>query len=333
MLVELVDAVQMTDLDIQILIADNGLGEPTLGALRELGAAIVPMGTNRGFAAAVNRAVARAEGEVLALLNDDLVPRAGFLSALVEPVANGAVMAAGVLLQYDRTHLIESAGVEVDTTFGAHDYLRDEPVEILERPLPPPLSPCGAAAAYRLDAFRSVGGFDEGFFAYFEDLDLTLRLRAEGGSCALAPTARAVHLGLRRSVTDRSKGCPRWFQPRLSAPEVRPDRRFGKGWPYSRRGSSCVSRPRLATSIVRPCPRKGARLARLSRTEAAAGQRLGRRQPAHGNLAALLSRELRTSVAHRAIHRRGKRVTNRQRAGHEIRPPRRTRRNSVHESE
>jgi GT2 family glycosyltransferase len=195
MLVELIDAVQMTDLDIQILIADNGLGEPTLGALRELGAAIVPMGSNRGFAAAVNRAVARAEGEVLAVLNDDLVPRAGFLSALVEPVANGAAMAAGVLLQYDRPHLIESAGVEVDTTFGAHDYLRDEPVEILERPLPPPLSPCGAAAAYRLDAFRWVGGFDEGFFAYFEDLDLTLRLRAEGGSCALAPAARAVHLG------------------------------------------------------------------------------------------------------------------------------------------
>ncbi len=195
MLVELIDQLRLIDLDVQVLIADNGLSETTLGALCELGADIVPMGHNRGFGAAVNRAVRRADGEVLVVLNDDLAPRAGFLSALVEPVAHGAAMSAGVLLQAERPHLIESAGLELDSTFGAHDYLRDEPVEILERPLPAPLSPCGAAAAYRLEAFRSVGGFDEGFFTYFEDLDLTLRLRAEGATCALAPAARAVHLG------------------------------------------------------------------------------------------------------------------------------------------
>jgi N-acetylglucosaminyl-diphospho-decaprenol L-rhamnosyltransferase len=153
------------------------------------------MGGNRGFGAAINRTAHEAEGDVLVVINDDFTPSRGFLTALVEPIAKGAVMAAGVLLQKDRLQLIESAGIEVDATLGAHDYLRDEPVEVLDQSLPPPLGPCGGAAAYRVDAFRSIGGFDEGFFAYFEDLDLALQLRAEGASCALAGRARGVHAG------------------------------------------------------------------------------------------------------------------------------------------
>jgi len=191
----LIDRLRTGDLDGQLLIADNGLGEATLRGLRGRGAGIVPMGRNRGFGAAVNRAARAADGETLVVLNDDLTPRAGFLSALAEPVAKGAAMTAGVLLQSDNPHLIESAGIEVDATLGAHDYLRDESVDVLDQPLRPPLGPCGGAAAYRLEAFRSVGGFDEGFFAYFEDLDLALRLRAEGAFCAFARRARAVHAG------------------------------------------------------------------------------------------------------------------------------------------
>jgi len=157
------------------------------------GGTIVRMGRNRGFGAAVNRAARRAGGDVLVVLNDDLEVDDRFLSALVAPVAEGATMAAGVLLQKDARRLIETAGIEIDATLGAHDYLRGERVDVLRDGLLPPLAPCGGAAAYRLDAFREARGFDEGFFAYFEDLDLALRLRASGASCALAHRARAVH--------------------------------------------------------------------------------------------------------------------------------------------
>jgi hypothetical protein len=100
-----------------------------------------------------------------------------------------------VLLRADRPEVIESAGIQLDAALGPHDYLQGESVFRLGDAVTPPVGPCGGAAGFRIDAFRSVGGFDEGFFAYCEDADLALRLRGAGARCALAPGARARHLG------------------------------------------------------------------------------------------------------------------------------------------
>jgi len=56
-------------------------------------------------------------------------------------------------------------------------------------------SPCAAAALYRRDALEAVGGFDEDFFCYFEDVDLGFRLRLAGHRCLLVPDAVAYHVG------------------------------------------------------------------------------------------------------------------------------------------
>lgn len=194
-LVELVAELGRGALEAQVLVADNGLSSRVVDRLRGEDAEVIPMNGNRGFAAAVNAAARRADGDILVVLNDDLGVDAGFLAALVAPVVAGATMSAGVLLEATRPHVIETAGLEIDRTLGAHDYLGGRPVTVLEHAGHPPLAPCGAAAAYEMDAFRRVGGFDEGFFAYYEDLDLALRLRRHGASCALAAEARALHAG------------------------------------------------------------------------------------------------------------------------------------------
>jgi len=56
-----------------------------------------------------------------------------------------------------------------------------------------PVGPCGGAAAYRAEAFTRLGGFDERLFAYWEDVDLALRLRLAGWNCVRSPEARALH--------------------------------------------------------------------------------------------------------------------------------------------
>jgi GT2 family glycosyltransferase len=56
-------------------------------------------------------------------------------------------------------------------------------------------SPCAAAALYRRDAFLEVGGFDESFFAYFEDSDLSFRLRLRDHRCLYVPDAVVHHVG------------------------------------------------------------------------------------------------------------------------------------------
>jgi len=53
---------------------------------------------------------------------------------------------------------------------------------------------CGGSACLRTDAFRAAGGFDADFFMYYEDTDLSLRLRARGWRIRYVPTARARHL-------------------------------------------------------------------------------------------------------------------------------------------
>ena len=129
------------------------------------------------------------------LLNDDSIVHpdyVGRIAAALDPAA-GVVMAAGVLLDSHDPGLIDTAGMELDRTLLVFDYLNGEPVEVLDRPPPHPVGPCAAAASFSAGAFREVGGFDERLFAYWEDVDLVLRLRRAGGTCRLAPGARGVH--------------------------------------------------------------------------------------------------------------------------------------------
>ena len=55
--------------------------------------------------------------------------------------------------------------------------------------------PSGAAALYRREWLVRLGGFDESYFCYFEDVDLNLRLQVAGGRCLYVPAARVRHVG------------------------------------------------------------------------------------------------------------------------------------------
>lgn len=181
----------------ETIVVDNGTGAaelaPACAALE--GAQVLRLDTNLGYSRAVNLAARRAQGETLVLLNDDSVVDPGYVDRIAEALDPGAgvIMAAGVMLDARSPGLIETAGIELDRTLLAFDYLNGEPVEVLEGTVADPFGPSGAAAAFAREAFLEAGGFDEALFAYLEDVDLALRLRSAGGSCRLAPTARGKH--------------------------------------------------------------------------------------------------------------------------------------------
>jgi GT2 family glycosyltransferase len=194
--IRLLDSLSAGD-GFETIVVDNGTGSDRLArevADRE-GVELLRMKENLGYSRAVNRAARSAQGDVLVLLNDDSVVEPGYVERVTAPIdsAAGVVMAAGVMRDSERPELIETAGIEIDGTLLAYDYLNGEPVEVLDGTVADPVGPSGAAAAFYRGAFLDAGGFDEGLFAYLEDVDLVLRLRLAGAECRLAKDARGSH--------------------------------------------------------------------------------------------------------------------------------------------
>ncbi|HEX6454953.1 MAG TPA: glycosyltransferase family 2 protein [Solirubrobacterales bacterium] len=178
----------------QVVVVDNGSDDESVALVRRdfPEVELVELGANIGFGPALNRAIASHPAEALILLNNDTDPQPRFVEALLDEMGTGVDSVAGVLLQERMPEKIDSAGVIADKTLMGFDYLHGEPVSALEGAADP-LGPTGGAALYRREAFEAVGGFDERIFLFYEDLDLALRIAAGGGSCRLAPEARALH--------------------------------------------------------------------------------------------------------------------------------------------
>jgi N-acetylglucosaminyl-diphospho-decaprenol L-rhamnosyltransferase len=223
----------------ETILVDNGTGAAELerAASGLDGCELLRLESNLGYSRAVNLAARRSQGAALVLLNDDSVVDPGYVDRITEALDPGAsvVMSAGVMRDAARPDLIDTAGIVLDRTLLAYDYLNGQPLEVLESPVPDPVGPSGAAAAVWRDAFVEAGGFDERYWMYLEDVDLVLRLRRAGGSCRLARSARGTH---RHSAT-------------LGAGSARKDYLAGYGRGYLLRKWGVLSPRRLPAVLAR----------------------------------------------------------------------------------
>ncbi len=182
--------------DFECILIDNGSTDGSLQTLPELDErfTIIEAGENLGFAVANNRAAKKATADWLALLNPDAFARPDWLEK---------GMAA-------RTRLPDTAMVGSTQYLalepGCFDGLGDEyhafgiawragfgmPVtEVHDRET---FGPCGAGAFYDRSVFQSLGGFDERFFCYHEDVDLAFRMRLAGYRCVQSADAIIDHV-------------------------------------------------------------------------------------------------------------------------------------------
>lgn len=193
----LLDSLAAQTVPHETIVIDNASpgGSVTATAARYDFAEVVSLDRNAGFSEPMNIGARRASTGTLVLLNDDCVCDPDFVERLIVPLdpAAGVVMSSGVLRDWRFPDLIDSAGMELDRTLLVYDYLNGEPMSVLADGPADPIGPSPKAAAYDRDAFLAVGGFDENLFAYWEDVDLTLKLLEAGGTCRLAPDAVGVH--------------------------------------------------------------------------------------------------------------------------------------------
>lgn len=184
--------------DFEILLVDNAStdGAPQAAVAADPAIRFLQPGANLGFAAGNNLAVKSAQGRWLALLNPDAYPEPGWLAALMDGAARhpGVESFASLQTSADDPAVLDGAGDNM-TSAGIPfrgGYGRRLPANLREGEV---FSSCGAAMLIDRALFEDLGGFDERFFCYCEDVDLGYRLRLTGRTTLLLPHARVAHVG------------------------------------------------------------------------------------------------------------------------------------------
>jgi len=184
----------------RIILVDNAsldqpieVDEPWLSEVE-----LIRLNENIGFAAANNRAIERLTGvDWVALLNPDAFAEPDWLEHLLFAADRYPEVGSFSCRMLDavRPEILDGAG-DVYCVSGrafrrghgeraSRQYLLEEEV----------FAPCAGAALYRASALIEVGGFDEDFFCYMEDVDLGFRLRLLGYRCVYVPQAVVRHVG------------------------------------------------------------------------------------------------------------------------------------------
>lgn len=191
---------RQTYADFRAVVVDNASSDGSAERIeREFPRVkLLRAGANLGFAAGNNLGFRHAEGsEWVALLNPDAFVEPDWLEKLVAAAETHPDCASigSRLLRADDPRTLDGTG-DVYHVSGVH--WREgfgRPLEAWALVAKEIFSPCAASALYRLSAIRAVGGFDEDYFCYSEDVDLGFRLRLAGYRSWYAPDSVAHHVG------------------------------------------------------------------------------------------------------------------------------------------
>lgn len=182
-------------LDYEVILIDDGSTDGTREWLRGLSlhnVQVILNETNLGYAGSNNKAVAMAKGDILGLLNNDLILLDGWLEPMLQVLCDPA-LDAGIVgnIQYKvLDNAIDHAGIGV-SHLAKIDHIRETPPagRVFNRVF----AVTGACCLVSRQDFLAVGGFDEQFYNGGEDVDLCLKLGVLNKHAYVANTSHVMH--------------------------------------------------------------------------------------------------------------------------------------------
>ncbi len=182
--------------DLEILVVENGSGDDSLAKLREHahGATIIESKENLGFTGGCNLGVSHSSGEFIAFLNNDAKPDVDWISAAMATFATGTdigAVASKVLdWEGDRVDYVDGSITWYGMGYKPHAGEKDRGSWDEEKDV---LFGTGAAMFIRARVFEQLGGFDDNYFMFYDDVDLGWRLNLLGYRFRFQPKSLAFH--------------------------------------------------------------------------------------------------------------------------------------------
>ena len=170
----------------RVIVFDNGSRVPTSYPNVE----IVRSETNLGFARGANEAYRKTTAPFVALINNDVVLEPDWLEHVRDALDRDAQLAAVQTIIRRPDGAIDGAGIDIsDGTYRqiGHGQAVGTPLHVA----------WGVSATATLYRSSALGGrmFEERLFAYYEDVELSARLRRDGWRTAVLPVVKATHRG------------------------------------------------------------------------------------------------------------------------------------------
>lgn len=189
------------DVDSELILLDNGSSDDSVETVLSdyPWVRLIQSSRNLGFTGGTQRASEESDADILVFLNNDMILEPGFMNEILKPLESeeniGSV--AGLILNETGTQ-VDYAGGDINAFGWGFQRYHGQQVSVVDEeyfdnPTPKQFFGCGGALAITRETWIKSGGFDDDYFAFFEDVDLGWRLNLMGLKTVLAPKARVLH--------------------------------------------------------------------------------------------------------------------------------------------
>ena len=203
----------------EVILVDNGSTDESIEFIKDYSrnldfpVIIIRNAENLGFAKAVNQGILKSSYPYIFSLNNDTQVEESGIKPLIDLISSddSIFSVASKMVQFDNKKLIDDAGDEYNILAWTKKTGENQPAENYDE-VYEIFSSCAGAAMYNKAILDKIGLFDENFFAYMEDVDLSYRAKINGYKNLFCPDSVVYHIGSATSGSRYNK-----FKVKLAA--------------------------------------------------------------------------------------------------------------------